>query len=340
MQIQDVLVIGSGKRVRETALPAFHRMAESFRVRRILARTAKTIEAEGERHDVGAFSEVRPDDLSGIGLVYLAVAKNAVPTVLAALVRQDPGRFELLIDTPVVRFRNFRHASQLARFRRASVAEDCTALPWLDTVRAFVAEGTIGSLRRVLFQHSAYAYHATATAKALFGVTQIMRAARRRLGADSAVREITMAGGSEVELREPRDYATGRLVLMGERGWITDSPEETEQGSVLEPFDEAGACRGFRIGGTRTVLDGAETDLMRGPPSDARVTARMEAMKRVGFLRLLRRLARGESAYSVESALEDMVVDYWLEKLGRYRATPFTRPDAPFGRAFLRLLTR
>jgi hypothetical protein len=66
----------------------------------------------------------------------------------------------------------------------------------------------------------------------------------------------------------------------------------------------------------------------------------MEAMKRVGFLRLLRRIARGEGAYPIDSALEDMVVDYWLEKFGRYRATPLTRPDAPLGRALLRLLTR
>jgi hypothetical protein len=65
----------------------------------------------------------------------------------------------------------------------------------------------------------------------------------------------------------------------------------------------------------------------------------MEAMKRVGFLRLLRRLASGKGAYPVEQALEDMVVDYHLERFGRYLATPLTRPDAPLAKLILGLLT-
>ena len=38
--------------------------------------------------------------------------------------------------------------------------------------------------------------------------------------------------------------------------------------------------------------------------------------------------------------MEDMVVDYALERLGRYRATPFTSPRGPIGRMTLSLLTR
>ncbi len=339
MPLKEVLVIGSGRRVRETALPAFHRMRERFRVRRVFAKRAKSIGVEGTSYEVGAFADLAPGDLSGVELVYVAVAKDAVPAVLASLVRHDPGRFDLLIDTPVVRFRHFRHARLLDRFRSAFVAEDCIELPWIETVRAFVATGAVGEIARVEFHHSAYAYHATATAKALFGAERILRGRRRKREHGAAEREIRLSGGSEILLREPRDYATGHLVVHGTRGTITDDPSERASGHRLEPVDSDGACRGFRIGESRTALDPAECELMLGPWQAAHVTGRMEAMKRVGFLRLLRRLDSGRGAYPFDRALEDMVVDYYLERLGRYLATPFTDPAAPLARRILGALT-
>ena len=41
-----------------------------------------------------------------------------------------------------------------------------------------------------------------------------------------------------------------------------------------------------------------------------------------------------------DAALEDTVVDYYLEKVGRYRATALTDPRAPLARALLRLVSR
>jgi hypothetical protein len=66
----------------------------------------------------------------------------------------------------------------------------------------------------------------------------------------------------------------------------------------------------------------------------------MDGQKRIGFLRLLRAIAAGRGAYPVEAALEDAVVDAYLERLGRYRATALTDPREPVARALLRLLTR
>ena len=60
----------------------------------------------------------------------------------------------------------------------------------------------------------------------------------------------------------------------------------------------------------------------------------------VGFLALAARIAAGHGAYPLSDAVEDSVVDYHLEKLGRYRSTPFTRPDAPLARFAFSALTR
>jgi hypothetical protein len=66
----------------------------------------------------------------------------------------------------------------------------------------------------------------------------------------------------------------------------------------------------------------------------------MDGMKRVGFLRLLRSIAGGAGGYPLDEALEDAVVDYHLERLGRYRSTPLTNPRARLARLSYKWITR
>ena len=79
---------------------------------------------------------------------------------------------------------------------------------------------------------------------------------------------------------------------------------------------------------------------MGSPLEGAGVTAWMAGMKRVGFLRLLRAIRSGHGAYPLDEAVDDMVVDYHLEKVGRFVANPFTTTRGPLGRFLLRTLTR
>jgi hypothetical protein len=50
----------------------------------------------------------------------------------------------------------------------------------------------------------------------------------------------------------------------------------------------------------------------------------MQDMKRIGLLRLFRGIHEGRGAYPLLSGLDDMLVDYHLEKVGRYVANPMT----------------
>lgn len=334
----DVLVIGSGKRVREVALPAFRRMGARLTPRAVFARTAKELVVEGATYGVRAFDTLRRDDLAGLSLVYVAVTKDAVPAVLARLCELGVAPLDLLIDTPVVRFKHFRHARKLAAFRRAWVAEDCVYLPWLDPLRAALAAGVIGDPTRVLFDRSAYAYHGLATAKALLGVTRVRRA-RRRPDADGLHRRtLHFAGGLRADVLEPRDYALGRFEVHGTRGVISDAAGEGRL--HLTALTGGGLVRGFQVADHAAQLTDAEAELTAGDADDASLTQRMERMKRVGFLRLLEALADGRGAYPVREALDDMVVDYHLEKAGLYVANPFTSARSPLARGLLGMLSR
>ena len=67
---------------------------------------------------------------------------------------------------------------------------------------------------------------------------------------------------------------------------------------------------------------------------------KMDGMKRVGFLRLLQDVDEGRGAYPLERAVEDTVVDYHLEKFGRYVTSPLTSPHFASWRLVMRWLTR
>jgi len=334
MSAREVVVVGAGKRVREVALPAFRRLEQHFRLRQVWARSARRVQVAGGAVDVAAFGELKPEDLHGADLVYVAVAKDAVPAVLRRLAALEVGSTDLLIDTPIVRFKHFRHAARCRAFRNTWVAEDCVELPWIQAALA-----AVGPLYRVELERSAYAYHGVATAKTLLGARSVTSARRRSLGGGGAERLLQVSTRGTARIVEPRDYAVGRMVFSGQGGSLSDRPEAGEEHLRLEVELERGGVRALRAGATRLALDDDELDLTRGDPDEASVTARMEAMKRVGFLRLLRRLAEGRRGYALEQGLEDTVVDWCLERLGRYVSSPLSSPHSALGRGVLSLAT-
>ena len=334
MSIRSVAVLGAGKRVLETALPAFSKLPASFWIHSVWGRTPRIVEAAGQRHEVRRFETITLKELEGVDLIYLCVAKDAVPQVLAKLGELEPYNRDLLIDTPVVRFKHFRHAAKARAFRQTWVAEDCVELPWMQAALA-----AVGPLQRVEFDRSAYAYHGVATARALFAARSIPSGRRLALSGGRHERILRFTGNRVARIVEPRDYAHGRLVFHGQGGSLSDAPQPGEGYFPLAPELTDGAVTAITAGPVRLPLDAAESELTLGDPRGASLTARQDAMKRVGFLRLLRRIVTSRGAHPLELGLEDMVVDYCLEKLGRWHSSPLTTPRALPARALYSTLT-
>jgi hypothetical protein len=319
MTARRVWIVGAGKRVLETAIPAIASVPRQFEIAGVFARRVRTVDAAGHRFLVRSLDDLRPDELAQEDLVYVAVGKESVPEVLRRLETLDRASLELLIDTPVLRLKHLRHRRLLDGWGRAGVAEDTAFLPWYEPVRA-----AVGQVRRIVFDRSAYAYHGLAQAKAIAGSKRVAHAKRARGKDGVAHREIVLDGGARAEVIEPRDYAVGRIVIEGTRGRITDRLAPGEKGLELVPLLEKDACGGFRAGEIAEHLAPEEAELARGDPTTACVTARMESMKRVGFRRLLLAIADGRGSYPIEDGLDDMAVDWFLERFGRWRRTPFT----------------
>jgi hypothetical protein len=323
-----VWIVGAGKRVLETAIPAIASVPHHFEIAAVFARRVRTVDAAGRRFLVRTIDDLRAGELESEDLVYVAVGKESVPEVLRRLEALDRASLELLIDTPVLRLKHLRHRRLLEGWARAGVAEDTAFLPWYEPVRA-----AVGKVRRIVFERSAYAYHGFAQAKAIAESTRVARAKRVRGKDGAARREIALEGGARAEVIEPRDYSVGRFLVEGTRGRITDRLAPGEKALELVPLLEKGACGGFRAGEIAEHLAPEEAELARGDPTNATVTARMESMKRVGFRRLLLAIADGRGSYPIDAGLDDMAIDWFLEKFGRWRRTPLTDVHRGLARA-------
>jgi hypothetical protein len=326
-----VLVLGAGGRVTTDVLPALRSLPERYEIQGVFARSRRTL-ADGVTA-VRDFRSLTDEDVAAADLVYIAVSKGAVPAVLKRLAEHSSAHLDVLIDTPVLLFKHLGHAQLLEGFRNAWVAEDCTTLPWLETVVA-AREAGLGQLTTVEFDRSAYRYHGFALLKTLFDGSPLRSARKRRL--DGGARfELRYRNGSRGVIVEPRDYAAGSWRMSGPGGVLTDARDAGPGEQRLGLTIESGRCTGFRIGDITTALGAEESDLLGAVDASDTVTTRMEELKRVGLRRLLVDVDEGRGAYDLWNGLDDMLLEWALDRAGRYVATPFTSVLRPGVRAVL-----
>ncbi|HJP00250.1 MAG TPA: hypothetical protein QF764_00600 [Planctomycetota bacterium] len=338
MTAKRVAIFGVGQRVRGDFLPALAALPQSCELVAAYARQPRELEWSGPPVAIEAFDEFAPGALAGVDLVYLAVPKATVPVVLRRLAHEDLSAVDLLIETPVLLFKHLGHRRLLDRFRNAWAAEDCVRLPWLDAVGTALTAGAIGELETVEFHHAAWRYHGVAMLKHLFGARDLRSARRRRLPSGGDLVEYRFSGGRRGEAHEPRDYASGHIMLRGRTGEIGERAERAVLPLSLEVAD--GHCVGVRAGDHAVALATTERELMGPVSADATVTSAMEGAKRVALYRTLASICAGDGGYPVAEALDDMVVDFLLEKARRFHATPLTDVRSPLGRTLLSAATR
>ncbi|MFH2002811.1 MAG: hypothetical protein ABIK28_24290 [Planctomycetota bacterium] len=318
MNRKKLLIIGAGVRVSETVLPAIEALEDRFTLTDIVTRSRKSVKSRKREYEANRLDSLEQSSVTEADLVYMAVSKQAVPAVLKRLARFDLTGVDLLIETPVLLFKHFYFSRLLKKFRNVWAAEDSVQLPCFDLLRSAGSQGYAGGWERVDFHHSAYKYHGLAMMKLLLGAERIVSAQREGRNPQEICRHVHFPNGRYGRVQEPRDYSKGWFLLSGPGMKVTDRLQVNAGEQRLEPIFSKDLCRGFRIHDYASYMEEEEASLCgtRCASPTVTVTSLMEGMKRVGFYRMLKRIDDQGAGYPVENALDDMVVDYYLDKLG------------------------
>ena len=345
---KKVLILGSGQRILNAALPAFEALPELYSVDGIFARKEKQLETKRGTTSVEPIEQLDNARIAGTDLIFICVSKAAVPNVLEHLGKLDVSGTDLLIDTPVLLFKHLSHYGKFAPFRNVWVAEDMSTLPWLETLDLARKNESLGEPVSLTLYQSAYAYHGLALAKTLLGDSAIRSVRRRRAGGKSSTRMLKLSGGKTCLIHDPRDNESGHFALHMRGATITDRPhrDHLHLDGIVEEQGGQLLYTGFQVQGKsglhKTSMAPFESELF-GPVAAAKrgasVVAHMDAFKRVGFARLLQDIHSGKGAYPLIEAIDDMWIDYVVEKTGRWFACPLSSARSPLARGWVGMAT-
>lgn len=219
--MKNVLIIGSGKRVQSTIIPALMCLRDDFNISHIYSRSEKTIKCSLD-YEIETKTQLSDIDVASIDLIMVAITLDQVPSVLKKLLKYNTQHIVLMLDTPVLRFRDIYSVRYFKNFKKVLVLEDTIALPPFVVARDLIVKNNIGKLTSIDFIHNGYKYHALASLKMLVGNNKIISIKNRKLANKTQVKEILFPQEIMTSLLEPRDYSKGKFIIHGESGSIAD----------------------------------------------------------------------------------------------------------------------
>lgn len=219
--MKRVLLIGSGKRIRNNFLPALSCLSDLFQIVGVYSRSAENRNAVALRWNIPVISDLRDVDLSQVDLVVLSVTLKQHARLIQQL-KPYAHRLLLIVDTPVLHMKNLPAIRWLQQFKAVRVAEDYMNFPQFELLRAFLSEGYLGSIRYINLSHNAFEYHALALLRSILNFSTLLSTRRLQTGAKDFIVEYQFAGGCLGVVLEPYRRLSGHFTVTGDKAILTD----------------------------------------------------------------------------------------------------------------------
>lgn len=328
-----IVAIGSGHRIQDALLPVIQVRKDEFELLGIFSRSAKTLTVRGETHQVQTMDALDHDLLKSSDLLYCAVPPQSLPQVLQGIVDLGPFEGVLMVDTPPMRIVDLHKMSLYSNFRTVVCAEDMIDIPWMATVEAFESAHSSGLPESVELDRSGWEYHGVAMLKRIFRNHDIIKSS-----VSGKTSSLAFTSGQTGVIINPRDYDNGTISIRYKGAEIVSRAKE---GALLLEGVERDAAYGFRIGETATVMTAEETRIFGDRQAIGKhfdVVKHMHDCKRVGFSRLLTRIAKGEISYEIHESNVDNMICFMNSRFGFWRKSFLTDPSSPVFRKIATVL--
>ncbi len=317
--MKNIIIIGSGKRVQHTILPALACLPQKVFITDILGKSSKTISSPFGKLKVRPIEDLPSIDTELTDTIIIAITTEHVPTVLKTLSHMDVKRITLFLDTPVFLPNHIYAKSYVTKFKNVYVTEDIVKLSLLTIAKNVILQNKIGEIRHIILWHSGYRHHALAFLRRLLSQPYIRRIRRKKYNDSVAETFITFPNGITAAILEPRDYSVGRLLIIGEKGAIANYPLTTDNSIEIKIIVKNKSYQGVSVTNTE------QTYLFKKPNNSdfnsvfmANDTMGMMKIEALACLFTSYMYDKHEELYSLGDGLYDMMATYAVQKYSHF----------------------
>ncbi len=313
-----IAIVGAGKRVRFTVLPAILALGNQVVLSGIHSRNPRSV-ALPDGSELSTITSLDAKHFEDIDIVIVAVRTNAIRGVLKAL-NDIPHKkdISIVMDTPPLQLSDFVKRRAFSGFKSVIVGEDWFKLSPILLIKDLIAGGAIGAPRQIMLDRMSYRYHGLATLRSIADTRWLrsIKATMSEYGKPSYV--IVTGNGISCRTIMPRDYARGTLFVTGTRGWISNHAPDGDAGSghlIGFPQEASGWYQPISLNGDMLPADAVDRYMTALPVEYLEDKTAISRLKIRGYARLIEDLISDTVEYDIIDGLYDYVATAAVERL-------------------------
>lgn len=222
----NVLLIGSGRRIRNNFIPALMCLADTHKIFGLYSPTKIHREEVCDKWNIPAISSLTNYSFDAIDVIVVSVSIAAVPDVLNEII--DKGKNKtLVIDTPVFSsLKDFRFAIKLNYFKKVLVTEDYIGFPQFKIMRDYVTKGKLGEIEKIELFHTGYQYHGLALIRSFINLRKVKNIRKIKNSENEFSYIFNFPAAARGYLIHPYKRLDGWAYISGSNGSIIYDPGE------------------------------------------------------------------------------------------------------------------
>lgn len=260
---KNILLIGSGKFIANTILPALCLLPDLYSIVGFVNRSG-TLSQDITRlsSSITCYKSIASAiEQKQIDVIFLCVPQHAVIECLKELKQLKLTATPIFISTPIIPLSALKQVSVLKAFKDCYAFEFVPYLKPYQIAKQLVSKGVIGEPIKCWLNHSGYLYHGLATVKQLLKASTIKSSSSLRYGKYYEY-TMTFEDNKQAQITEPKSYSEGTMLLAGTKGVISNSLSPLEGVRTIKTeTDECGVLIGFSLNGAQ--IEGLSEDIER-----------------------------------------------------------------------------
>ncbi|ALU45844.1 Gfo/Idh/MocA family oxidoreductase [Pseudoalteromonas rubra] len=228
----NVLIIGSGGRVRNNFIPAFHCLRHKHNIIGLYSPTKANREAVCNKWNIPVIESLEAVDFEAVDIVVISITTDFVPAVLKQIHRMCKGK-TLIVDTPVFEYiKDFRATLYLLSFSKVVVTEDYLNYPQFGVMREVIVNNVLGEIKNITLSHTGYRHHALAVVRSFVGLKKVWSIKRNSKNTTT----LSFSDGVSATIIEPYQRLDGWVKIEGSKGTLLYDPQGGYTGQIDDSY--------------------------------------------------------------------------------------------------------